>query len=129
VLKQEGLVKKNFLCPKRGWIPIFQGGPVPKQYPSSRSFRPSLHQGRRQILLFQRDRCGDSPSLYRITTEQGRSADGLQPHEVLEGHGNARLPANGQRSHLSRQQPLSEIFWPSDQAMSVLWSHPGVHPN
>ena len=129
VLKKEGLVKKNCLCPKRDRIPILQGGPVSKQHTSSRSFGPSLHQGRRQILFLQRDRYGDSPSLYRITTEQGRPADRLQPHEMLENDGYAGLSTNGQRPYLSRQQPLPEIFWPGDQAMSLLWGHPGVHPD
>lgn len=129
VLKQEGLVKKNSLCPKRGRIPIFQRGPVPEQHPPSRSLRPSLHQGRRQVPFFQRDRCSDSPSLYRITTEQRRPADRLQPHEVLEEHGNSGLFAVGQCPHLSRKQPLSKIFRPGDQALFALWSHPGVHPD
>lgn len=102
---------------------------MPEQHPSSGFFRSSLHQRRRQILFFQRDRCGYSPSLYRITAEQRRPAGRPQPHEVLEDHGDAGFSANGQRPDLSRQQPVSKIFRPGDQAVSTLWGDPGIHPD
>jgi hypothetical protein len=129
ILKKEGLAKKNLLRPQRDCLPIFQRGPMPKQHSSSRSFRAALYQGRWPILFLQRHRCGYSSSLHRIETEPGRPTGCLQPHEGLEGYGNAGFSPNGQCAYLSRQQPLSKIVRSGNQAMPTLWGDPGVHPD
>ena len=100
-----------------------------EQHSSSRFHRPSVHQGRRQILFVQRDRCSHPSSLYRVTAESGGPAGRPQPHEVLEGYGDAGFSPIGQCPGVSGQQPLPPVFWPGDQVVSALRHYPGIHPD
>ncbi len=56
VLKREGLVKKNSLCPQRGRVSLLQRGPGLQQYPPDGPCGAALHQRRRQVLLDERYR-------------------------------------------------------------------------
>jgi hypothetical protein len=44
VLKQEGLVKKNCLCPQRGRVSVFYRAAGLQQHSSGRSGRPTVHK-------------------------------------------------------------------------------------
>lgn len=129
VLKQEGLIKKNCLHPERGRVSVFYRSALPKQHPSGRFGRPSLHQRRRAVLFVQHHRCGDPPSLHRIATQPGRPQDWIQPPAQLEDDRNARFPADGQCARVQGQQSLSSLFRPGDSSMPAFWCYAGVHPH
>ncbi len=129
VVKQEGLIKKNRLRPERGCVPVFYRGALPKQHPSSRFGRPTLHQRRRAVLFVQHHRCGNPPSLHRIATQPARSPDWRQPAAQLESDRNARFFADGQCAHVQGQQPLPALVRPGDSPMLALWRYASVHPH
>ena len=56
VLKREGLVKKNFVYPQRGWVSIFHWSAELQQHSPSGSVGATVHQKRWQILLLQCNR-------------------------------------------------------------------------
>jgi len=55
ILKREELVKKNCLCSQRGRVSIRYRGAGGEQHPSGRHGGSPVYQGRRQVLLLQRD--------------------------------------------------------------------------
>lgn len=129
ILKQEGLVKKNSICPERGSIPVLYRGFVPQQHPSGRHHRTPLYQRRRPFLFVQCHRCSNPYSLYRVMPEPGGPTDRLQALKMLESDGNAGLSPTGQRIILSRKQPLSAFFRNGNPIVPALWRHPGIYTN
>jgi putative transposase len=51
ILKQEGLVKKNFLCAQGDRVPLLYRGPGGQQHPPGGPGGSPVHQGGRPILL------------------------------------------------------------------------------
>ena len=72
ILKKEGLVKKNFLRPQGGRVPLLYGGPGGQQHPSGRPGGTQVHQGGWPVLRAQRDGSLQPWSLSRVAADQGR---------------------------------------------------------
>jgi transposase-like protein len=129
VLKQEGLVKKNSLYPQGSRISLFHRGPMVQQYPSGRSHRPPIHQGRRTLLFPQCHGSAQPPSLPALSTEKRRRYGGWWPDSLLEEHGYPRLSPGGQRPVFSGEQPLPPLLRYSNQALPVFGGGSGLYPH
>jgi len=72
ILKREGLVKKNFICPQGGGLPLLCGGLGDQQHPPGRPGGAPVYQGRWPVLLDQRDGSLQPLGLSRVAANQGR---------------------------------------------------------
>jgi len=72
ILKKEGLVKKNFVRPEGGRVPLLYGGSGGQQHPSGRPGGTQIYQGRRSVLLTQHDGSLQPRGLSRVAADQGR---------------------------------------------------------
>ena len=72
ILKREGLVKKNCVCPQRGGLPLLYGSSGGQQHPPGRPGGAPVYQGRWPVLLAQRDGPLQPCGLSRVAANQGR---------------------------------------------------------
>lgn len=129
ILKQEGLIKKNSLYPQGSSISLLHRGPVVQQYPSGRSHRPPIHQGRWTLLFSQCHGSVQSPSLFAPSTEKRRRCSGLRLDSVLAEHGYPRFYSVRQRPVFSGEQPLPPLLRYSDQTLPVFGGRSGLYPH
>jgi len=129
ILKRAGLLKKNSLPTQRSGILLFSRSSGVQQHPSSRPFRPSVHQKRWPILFASHHGSLQSSNLYPLSaTERRRNrSHGLDP--LLENHGDPRLPPSRQRTLLSGKQSVSPFLRPCSSPLPFLGNRSRLHPH
>ena len=129
ILKKEGLVKKNFLCPQGSGVSLFHHTSWIEQHPSSRSFGPKIHQKRWPFLFASYHRSLQPSSLHQSSAQERRSGCGPGAGPLLEDNGNPRLSSGRQPTLLPWEQSLSSFLWHRPQALPFAGNRNGLHPH
>lgn len=129
VLRREGLVKKNPLYLQGRGIPLFHKSPGLQQHPSGGPPRAKIHQGRWALLFTQCHGFVQPSHLSSSPTKKRRPSRGSGLDQLLEDHGNPRLPSGRQPTLFSGEQSLPPFLWHCPQTLSVFGDRSGLHPD
>jgi transposase-like protein len=129
ILKKEGLIKKNTLCPQGSTLPLFQGPFGMQQHLSGRSGGSPLYQERWSFLFSQYHGHLQSSGLSSSPTDQGRPGCCPGINSMLEDHGDARRSAIRQRAGFPREQSLPPLLWDCSQTLSLSGDRSRLHPD
>lgn len=119
ILKKEGLVKKTSLSSQRSRIPLFSRTSGNQPYPSGRSHRTPIHQGRWAFLFAQYHGPHEPSSFSPSPTKERRPSRGFRLASLLEEYGNPGLSPGRQRTLLPRKQSLPPFLGHRSETLSV----------